>query len=320
MPSTPVLEVEDLHKTFHVGFFRKRVEAVRGLSFQVREGDVFGFVGPNGAGKTTTMKMALQLIFPSQGQIRMFGQPAGKRALRAKLGYMPENPYIYDYLKPLEFLDLCGQLCDMPGTERRARAGELVERLGLAHAVDRPIGKFSKGMMQRVGMCQALLHDPQLLVLDEPFSGLDPIGRKDIRDILDGERSRGKTVIITSHVLSDVEAMADRIGIIKRGQMVAYGDLKTLLRRDVRRVEVELSAVSDALRETLERMATTVRNTEQRVMVVVEGEAVVTELLARCAREGATVHAVTPHRETLEDLFVRKAGGDAPTQPGTEAS
>ncbi|MDD9939712.1 MAG: ABC transporter ATP-binding protein [Myxococcales bacterium] len=322
MTGDRVLEVVDLHKTFHIGFFRKRVDAVRGLSFDVRQGEVFGFVGPNGAGKTTTMKMVLQLIFPNRGHIKLFGMPAGDRRARARLGYMPENPYIYSYLRPLEFLDLCGRLCGMPRKQRVRRSHELIEQLGLDHALDRPIGKFSKGMMQRIGMCQALLHDPELLVLDEPFSGLDPIGRKDIRDILQSQRQAGKTIIITSHVLTDVEAISDRVAIVQRGKLVAYGDLQDLLRSDVRRTEVELGNVSDNLKAQLQRTAAETRVHDQRLLVVVEGQEAVSNLLSVALRDGAQVHSVTPHKETLEDLFVRKAKGqsDPPKVPAEPAA
>jgi len=302
-----VLEVEDLHKTFHIGFMRKRVDAVRGVSFKVRRGQLFGFVGPNGAGKTTTIKMLLQLIYPTRGRIRVFGQPAGNPAMRARLGYLPENPYIYTYLKPLEFLDLCGQLSGLDGKRRRARSEALVDRLGLRHAVDRPIGKFSKGMMQRLGVCQALLHEPELLILDEPFSGLDPIGRKDIRDLLYEQRKKGMTLLLTSHVLSDVEALADSVAIVDMGKLTAYGTLSELLKPEVRRVEVELADVNAALREKLASMAEEIRDLPGRVAVVVEGDARVPELLQAALADGARVLSVVPHRETLEDLFVRKA-------------
>lgn len=309
MDSAPetVMTVRDLHKTFQLGLLRKRVEAVRGISFEVQRGEIFGFVGPNGAGKTTTMKMALQLIFPTRGSVELFGKPAGDPAARRRLGYLPENPYIYSYLKPLEFLDLCGQLCDMPRAARDKRARELIERLGLGHAIDRPIGRFSKGMMQRMGVCQALLHDPELLILDEPFSGLDPIGRKDIRELVVEQRDAGKTVIITSHVLLDVEAMADRVGIVQRGKLVAYGPLHSLLRPEVRRVELELSKLTPALMEMLQKEATSVREARDRVLAVVEGDGAVPKLLREAIDQGAVVHSVVPHRETLEDLFVRKA-------------
>ena len=306
--SETVLEVGVLHKTFHVGFMRKRIEAVRGVSFDVKRGEIFGFVGPNGAGKTTSIKMMLQLIFPTRGHVKLFGQASFDPNARRRLGYLPENPYIYSYLKPLEFLDLCGQLCGLGASDRRKRADTLVQRLGIAHAVDRPIGRLSKGMTQRLGFCQALLHEPELLILDEPFSGLDPIGRKEIRDVLMELKAQGRTMLLTSHVLSDVELLSERVAIVRQGRVVAYGALDDLLRPEVRRVEVELSHVSATLREQLERVTTSVRALDENVtLAVVEGDEGVPALLQMSLAAGARVLAVTPHRETLEDLFVRKA-------------
>jgi ABC-2 type transport system ATP-binding protein len=308
MAGEVVLEVAGLRKTFKLGLLRKRVEAVRDVSFEVRRGEVFGFIGPNGAGKTTSIKMMLQLIFPSGGQVKLFGASTFDPEARRRLGYLPENPYIYAYLKPLEFLDLCGRLASMPRAKRKARAEELVNKLGIAHALDRPIGRFSKGMMQRLGFCQALLHEPELLILDEPFSGLDPIGRKDIRDLLLEQKAAGKTFLLTSHVLSDVETLSERVAIVRQGKIVAYGALDDLLRPEVRRVEVELSHVSAELRARLDKAATQVRELDAQItLVVVEGDEGLPELLKLSLAGGARILAVTPDRETLEDLFVRKA-------------
>lgn len=305
--SETVLAVEDLHKTFRIGFFRRRVEAVRGVSLDVRRGEIFGFVGPNGAGKTTTIKMILQLIFPDRGRVSLFGSPTVDPAARVRLGYLPESPYVYTYLRPMEFLDLCGRLVGLSSERRRARAQLLVEKLGLAHALDRPIGRFSKGMLQRIGVCQALLHEPEFLIFDEPFSGLDPIGRKEIRDILLEQRAAGKTLLFTSHVLSDVEMLCDRVAIINRGRITACGTMDELLHPTVRRVEIEIADVSPELRRELEPLVVEVRELHQRLGLVVEGDAGVPRILETALAHGARVVAVIPHRETLEDLFVRKA-------------
>ena len=241
-----VLEVKDLQKVFHIGFFRKRVEAVKNSSFTVRRGEIFGLLGPNGAGKTTTIKAILRLISPTSGEIKLFGRSADDREAARRVGYMPENPYVYQYLKPLEFLDLCGRLTGMPSSELRDRSEAMVDMVGLGHAVDRPIGKFSKGMMQRVGLAQALLHDPELLVLDEPMSGLDPIGRKEVRDVLLEQRERGKTLLFTSHILSDVELLCDRVVIMRDGEITAEGNVHDLLQSPQRKVEIRLSGASSA--------------------------------------------------------------------------
>jgi ABC-2 type transport system ATP-binding protein len=301
-----VLEVRELYKTFRLGFFRKRVEAVRGVSFEVRQGETFGLLGPNGAGKTTSIKSILRLITPDRGNIQLFGGPLGLESMR-RIGYMPENPYVYQYLRAPEFLDLCGRLLGMNAVERARRTEQMLALVGLSHATDRPIGRFSKGMMQRVGLAQALLHDPELLILDEPMSGLDPIGRKQVRDIIVEQRKRGKTLIFTSHVLSDVELLCDRIAIVQRGQVVARGTLDELLRRDVRRVRVDLSGASVGLTSRLRERGLTVRASERGISVTIEGDAGVNPLLSEALADGATVVEVEPERETLEDLFVRKA-------------
>lgn len=305
--SAPVLRVAELEKTFRIGLFRKKVEAVRGASFEVRQGEIFGLLGPNGAGKTTTIKMLLGLVFPMKGTIELFGQTRPGPATMARLGYLPENPYVYQYLKPLEFLDLCGRLTGMERRKRDIRARELLERVGLAHAVDRPIGKFSKGMMQRIGLAQALLHDPELLILDEPMSGLDPIGRKQVRDLIVEQHRAGKTILFTSHILSDVELLCDRVGILRRGKMSHYGRLDELLRAQERRVEVELEGVSESLRERLQTLTTALSDVDGRTHVTLTGEGGAQPVLELALSHGARVVAVTPGRETLEDLFVRDA-------------
>jgi len=310
--AAPVLEVRDLHKTFHVGFFRKKVVALSGVSFTVRKGEVFGLLGPNGAGKTTTLKTVLGLIFPTKGEARLFGKPVTDPSARARLGYMPENPYVYQYLKPLEFLDLCGRLIGMRGGERDKKSREMIARVGLTHAIDRPIGKFSKGMTQRIGLAQALLGDPDVLVLDEPMSGLDPFGRKEVRDLLVEERARGKTLVLTSHILADVELLCDHVAIVQRGTVVASGPLSSLLRSEVRRVEIELDGADAAFCEALRPRVLEVRAAKNVTIVVVEGDEGVPEVLRAALDAGARVLSVTPHRDTLEELFLRKAvrGGD----------
>lgn len=303
-----VLEVKGLKKVFHIGFFRKRVDAVKSATFSVRRGEIFGLLGPNGAGKTTTIKSILRLIFPTEGEIRIFGMSADDRAAANRVGYMPENPYVYQYLKPLEFLDLCGRLTGIPKSERRVRSEEMVDRVGLRHAVDRPIGKFSKGMMQRVGLAQALLHDPELLVLDEPMSGLDPIGRKEVRDVLLEQRARGKTLLFTSHILSDVELLCDRVVIMQRGEITSEGQVHDLLRSEARRVEIRLSGASSALKQSLSARGVVVDEGGGHLTLRAEGDEAVEEVLRVSNAAGARLEALVPERQTLETLFIRAAG------------
>jgi ABC-2 type transport system ATP-binding protein len=299
-----VLEVNGLRKVFHIGFFRKRVEAVRNSTFSVRRGEIFGLLGPNGAGKTTTIKSILRLIFPTEGEIRLFGRSTDDPEATRRVGYMPENPYVYQYLKPLEFLDLCGRLTGIPGSELRDRSEAMVDKVGLRHAVDRPIGKFSKGMMQRVGLAQALLHDPELLVLDEPMSGLDPIGRKEVRDVLLEQRERGKTLLFTSHILSDVELLCDRVVIMRNGEITAEGQVHELLQSPRRKVEIRISGASPALRDSLSSRGVVVEYGGGHLTLEAEGDKAVDEILRVSAAAGARLDALVPERQTLESFFL----------------
>ena len=301
-----VVSVKDLAKTYRTGFLRKKVEAVRGISFEVRHGEIFGLLGPNGAGKTTTIKCLLRLVFPTRGELKVFGLSPEKRESMLRVGYMPENPYVYRYLKPLELLDLSGRLAGMTRKERRERSEAMIDKVGLRHAVDRPIGKFSKGMMQRVGLAQALLHDPELLVLDEPMSGLDPIGRKEIRDILLEQKRRGKTLLFTSHILSDVEMLCDRVSILQKGSVTAEGKLSALLTSEVAHSEIELRGVSSALRSDLAELPEVALHDAEAALLVTVREAEVADALRKALDGGARVVAVRPQRKSLEDLFVEK--------------
>lgn len=298
-----MLEVHNLSKAFG------GLQVTRNVSFRLEKGERRVILGPNGAGKTTSIKCVLRLIFPSAGSITLFGQESPGPSVMGRVGYLPENPYVYQYLRPLEFLDLCGRLAGLDAAAREKRGKEMVERVGLGHATDRPIGKFSKGMMQRIGLAQALLHDPELLILDEPMSGLDPIGRKEVRDLILEQRRAGKTILFTSHILADVELLCDRVGIMRRGEMIHYGRLAELLRADTRRVEVELAEVTPALVTELERLAVTVREDDDRWVVLAEGAEGAQPVLEAALAAGARVLGVTPHRETLEDVFVRDALG-----------
>lgn len=296
---------EELRKRIHV-----MVEAVKGISFEVRKGEIFGFLGPNGAGKTTTIKTLIGLIFPTKGEVRLFGLPVTDPDARRRLGFLPESPYLYKYLTAREIMDLCGRLLGLDRDVRRSQSEEILRRVGLGKEMDRPLHGYSKGMLQRAGLAQALLGDPELLILDEPMSGLDPIGRKEVRDIILEERERGRTVMFSSHILSDVEMLCDRVAIVNRGEMTAYGALDELLRREIRAVEVELTNVGEALSEALRSVpGVSEGRLNDKVLLSIEGEQRLDDVLALALHHKARVHAVTPKRETLEDLFLRKAIG-----------
>jgi ABC-2 type transport system ATP-binding protein len=300
-----VLRAVDLAKTFHLGFFRKRVEAVKHASFDVRRGEVFGYLGPNGSGKTTTLKMLMGLVFPTHGRAEVLGRPVPNREAKRRLGYLPESPYFYEYLSPEEFLDLVGALCDVPRAERRARAARLLTRVGLDHARGRPLRKFSKGMLQRIGIAQALMGDPELVVLDEPMTGLDPIGRKEIRDLMLELKREGRTVLYSTHILPDVEMTCDRVAMIFAGRIRSVGPLAELLTARLLSTEVCLRHGVGHIPELPE--GAKVRQTPDGMLVDLPEGADVDAFLKAALGSGSNILSVTPRRESLEDLFVRQA-------------
>ena len=201
------------------------------VSFDVNDGEIFGLIGPNGAGKTTTIKMLTGLIAPSGGSATVFGHAIPSAKAMERVGFMPENPYVYPYLTPTEFVEMCGRLSGLRGRAVRERTARVLEQVGTAYAADRPVGRLSKGMLQRAGLAAALVADPELLILDEPMSGLDPVGRKDVRDLILEERARGKTVFFSTHILSDVETLCDYVTILRQGNVVVSGKLSDLLQQ-----------------------------------------------------------------------------------------
>ena len=301
-----VLRAEDLRKTFRLGFFRKRVEAVRGVSFTVERGEIFGFLGPNGAGKTTTLKMLMGLIFPTSGRVEALGRAVPDRAAKRRIGYLPETPYFYEYLTPEEFLDFAGALCDVPAAARRRRADELLRRVGLDHARGRPLRKFSKGMLQRIGIAQALMGDPEVVVLDEPMTGLDPLGRKDVRDLILELRREGKTVMFSTHILPDVEMTCDRVAIVVGGRVASVGRLTELLSPRVLSTEVVLKPTASGSIPPLPAGARRLSAADD-VVLELPADANVDAFLRAALALDAVVLSVTPRRESLEDLFVRQA-------------
>jgi ABC-2 type transport system ATP-binding protein len=302
-----LISVEALHKVFRQGFFMRRVVAVKGVSFEVERGDIFGFLGPNGAGKTTTIKMLTGLIRPTSGRAQVFGQDVDRPAARTRVGFLPENPYVYPYLSPAEFVQLCGRLSGLSVRAARARTRTVLEQVGVAYAADRQVRRLSKGMLQRTGLAAALVADPELLILDEPMSGLDPVGRKEVRDLIISERKAGRTIFFSTHILSDVETLCDRVSILRRGEVVVSGRLGDLLKREVRRTDITLQGVGSELAEHLGTLGHTTRRVGEHLVVEIEGSANVPAVLRLALDAGATVSEVTPRHETLEDLFVREA-------------
>ena len=223
------IRTEHLGKTFRVGFWGRKVKAVEDLSLEVSDGEILGLLGPNGAGKTTAIKMLLGFVRPTTGRAFVASEPAGSLAARRTMGYLPENPALYEFLTGEEYLRFAGRLAGLSRRDAASRTEKLLEQVGLAGRADRPIRRFSKGMVQRLGLAQALIGEPRIVVLDEPMSGLDPIGRKDVRDLIFDLRRQGRTVLFSTHILSDVEAICDRVGIIVGGRLTDCGTLSSLL-------------------------------------------------------------------------------------------
>lgn len=302
-----VLATTSLSKTFRKPFSGRQVRAVRNVTFDVQRGEIFGFLGPNGAGKTTTMKMLTGLIAPTSGTMQILGVRAPSPDVMARVGFLAENPYLYPYLSPREFVSLCGRLSGLSGKALAERCRAAIDRVGIGYAMDRAARTLSKGMLQRAALAAALVHDPELLILDEPMSGLDPVGRKEVRDIIVEERHRGRTVFFSSHILSDVEMLCDRVCILRRGEVVVAGSLRELLAEGKRRSEVTVAGFSDGLREALAPIAQVTRQVGDSLVMEVEGDAAVRAVVERVLADGARLQSVTPKRETLEDLFVREA-------------
>ncbi len=298
-----VVELRGLRKSFrgHLGI--GRTVAVDGLELAVRPGEIFGLLGPNGAGKTTTLKMMLALLRPDGGEVRLFGQPPQNVAARARLGFLPENPYFYDYLTPVEFLDLYGRLHGVPAVERKRRIESAMARVGLAGREGTALRKFSKGMIQRLGLAQAIQHDPELLILDEPMSGLDPIGRREVRDLILAQRAAGRTIFFSSHILQDAEILCDRVAIVFKGKLRAVGKLDDLVARDAKWIEVSVRGSVPAGLPGAQTPAP-----DGTTLVRVDGVPSLTKLLAAVPAAGGDVVSVWPRRETLEDLFLREIG------------
>lgn len=305
--SDPLIVVEDLRKTYRQGFWMRRVEAVQGVSFQVSRGQSFGFLGPNGAGKTTTIKILMGLIGATSGRASLFGQGVPHRRTRLNVGFMPENPYVYPYLTPREFVLLCGQLSGLRGGALRDRTESVLKQTGIAYASGREVRRLSKGMLQRTGLAAALVADPELLILDEPMSGLDPGGRREVRDIIRHERSEGRTIFFSTHILADVPTLCEHIAILQKGKVVVSGRIDELLRREATHVDVVVAGNAAELRVEWEKQAFECLQNGESLTVAVPTADKVGVVLSDALAQGLIVLEVAPRYETLEALFLRKA-------------
>ena len=298
------IEISGLEKTYEVGFWRKeKRRGLKPLHLTVEEGEVFGYLGPNGAGKTTTLKLLMGVIFPTGGSAKILGLEMQDPQVKAQIGFLPEQPYFYDHLTANELLDYYGQLSGVSSGERQKRVPAVLDRVGMADAADVQLRKFSKGMLQRVGIAQAILHDPKVVFLDEPMSGLDPIGRREVRDIIEGLKQDGKTVFFSTHILSDAEALCDRVAILHQGELRGVGTVAELTAGAQGRVELLWQGA--AAMAAVEALGGDCRATGQTVRAVIAEEKLDAAIDA-LRRAGGKLVAVTPVRSTLEDYFVER--------------
>jgi ABC-2 type transport system ATP-binding protein len=321
----PAIQIEELTKDYAVGFWRKRpYRALDRLTLQIETGEVFGFLGPNGAGKTTTLKLLMQLIFPSSGRAEILGRPVGDVATRRRIGYLSENPHFYDYLTGEELLSYFAELFGYTGADRQRRVSSLLDRVGIGPERRLQLRKYSKGMVQRVGIAQALINDPDVIFLDEPMSGLDPLGRRDIRALILELRDQGRTIFFSSHILADAEALCNRVAVVAGGRLAASGVLSDMLAFEVRGWELVVSGLTA---EALNRITPAPRRvtpiSDGRYALELSLEQPPERLLADLVAAGARLVSLNPVRDTLEDFFVRRVaemGRGARALPQEEAT
>jgi ABC-2 type transport system ATP-binding protein len=299
----PAIEILDLEKSYQIGFWRKREKvALRPLRLTIEEGEVFGFLGPNGAGKTTTLKLLMGLVFPSAGSARILGKSMDDPEVRSQVGFLPEQPYFYDHLTARELLNYYGQLSGVPAKGRSARVDQMLARVGLTESTGVQLRKFSKGMLQRVGLAQAILHDPKLVFLDEPMSGLDPTGRREVRELIQELHHEGKTVFFSTHILSDAEALCDRVGVINQGELRGVGAVASLTAQTLGRVEIIFSAAT--IPQALIQLGAETRLRGEIASAVLPDTAqeAALEILRR---ERIKLISLSPVRKSLEEYYVQ---------------
>ncbi len=307
----PIIEIRNLTKDFRIGFFRKRpVRALSQLTLEVNRAEVFGFLGPNGAGKTTTLKILMSLLRATDGSARILGEPVESVSMRRRIGYLPENPYFYDYLTPEELLTYVGRLFGMRQPELGRKVMSLLEKVGLADSRKLQLRKFSKGMIQRIGLAQAIINDPEVVFLDEPMSGLDPLGRREVRQIIASLREQGATVFFSSHILPDVESLCDRVAILNRGRLGAVGSLQEILQVKIEAHEIILGGVRPEGAAGLASVCDEMRPIGDRLHLRASSDEQVQSILARALANGAQLISVNPVRPSLEDYFYQEVAAD----------
>jgi ABC-2 type transport system ATP-binding protein len=303
-----VVAITGLRKSYRIGhIIQSRRPALHDLTFAVEPGEVFGYLGPNGSGKTTTLKILTGLLYPDAGTVKVLGRPLADRAWRFRVGYLPEHPYLYDYLTAREYLDYVGRLFGMPARKRKERTEELLSLVGLTRAADLALRRFSKGMVQRAGLAQALMNDPELVILDEPMSGLDPIGRRLVRNVILDLKKAGKTILFSTHILPDAETLCDRVAVLRAGRLVDTGRLADILKLDVAHMDVLVAGVDPATLQVSGLRAHQALGERYRLEV---DEAALGAVVSAVERARGRILGVQPIRQSLEDYFFKEMGGE----------
>ncbi|MCX6554054.1 MAG: ABC transporter ATP-binding protein [Candidatus Aminicenantes bacterium] len=297
------LEISNLKKTFRSNFLIKKYPVLKGIDLSVEQGEIYGFLGPNGAGKTTTIKCILGLLFPDAGEILINSLPGNSIAARSQIGFLPENPYFYDYLNANELLYFTASLFGIPKAVAKERISMLIQQVGLAGREGLKLRKYSKGMLQRLGLAQALIQDPVCLILDEPFSGLDPIGRKEFRDLILGFKAQGKTIFFSSHILQDMEMMVDKVGIIINGRISRQGLLSEMVSSSTRCHEIICARISE---KQLAQIPVHFVSRDNQFIITLDNEADINQVVESIIHNNGQVIAVNPVKKTLEDIFLNE--------------
>ena len=309
------IEINGLTKEYRLGFWKQRTNrALDSLNLQVKPGEVFGLLGPNGAGKTTTLKILFRLVFPTSGTARILGRELNDTNMHQRVGYLPEQPYFYEHLTPEELLYYTGRLFGIRKNDLRIRVDQLIDKVGLGPVRTLSVRRISKGMVQRVGIAQALINDPDVLFLDEPMTGLDPVGRREVRDLVLQLREQGKTVFFSTHILSDAETLCDRVAILNRGQLQGCGELRQILSLGASTTEIILETPSDSVLAELRPLVVSMVRTGDRVRLEVRDEANVEKVVAIAWRGKAKLISLNPVKMSLEDYFLAKVSS-AGTEP-----
>ncbi|MFQ5543940.1 MAG: ATP-binding cassette domain-containing protein [Nitrospiria bacterium] len=303
---TPAIQTKDLTKVYRSGFLQRKTPALTDLNLEVGAGSIFGFLGPNGAGKTTTIKLLIGIIHPTSGQGFIFGKPLQSISVKKEIGFLPERPYFYDYLTGYEFLHFCGALFGFTKKERDMKIVSLLELVSLRGAEQTPLRKYSKGMLQRIGIAQALINNPKLVIFDEPMSGLDPVGRKEVRDIMLRLKAQGKTVFFSTHVLADAEMICDQVGMIVNGRLRNVGNLEEILNPKIESIELTIRGLSPDKMDALKSKVTTMTKRGDIVLITVADEAQLSEVISWTLQQKGMVVSVVPGKESLEDIFMQE--------------